>query len=88
MGAAPTRPGGDARGLVEYVVRGLVDHPEAVRVEQVEGGRVVRVHVAPEDRGKVIGRNGRVIQALRALAWVAARGSGGVQVEIAEETRT
>jgi predicted RNA-binding protein YlqC (UPF0109 family) len=54
MGAAPTRPGGDARGLVEYVVRGLVDHPEAVRVEQVEGGRVVRVHVAPEDRGKVI----------------------------------
>ncbi|MDR7569622.1 MAG: KH domain-containing protein [Armatimonadota bacterium] len=75
------------RGLVEYVVRGLVDHPEAVRVEQTEGGRVVRVHVAPEDRGKVIGRNGRVIQALRALARVAARGAGGVQVEIAEENR-
>ncbi|MCS7173897.1 MAG: KH domain-containing protein [Armatimonadetes bacterium] len=74
------------RGLVEYVVRGLVDHPEAVRVEEAEGP-VLRVHVAPEDRGKVIGRQGRVIQALRTLARVAARGAGTVQVEIAEEKR-
>ncbi|MDR5710213.1 MAG: KH domain-containing protein [Armatimonadota bacterium] len=83
--AHATPSGGDVRGLVEYVVRGLVDHPEAVRVEEEE--HVVRVHVAPEDRGKVIGRNGRVIQALRTLARVAARGTGTVQVEIAEESR-
>ncbi len=76
-------PSGDVRGLVEYVVRGVVDHPEAVRVE--EEGTVVRVHVAPEDRGKVIGRGGRVIQALRTLARIAVRGKRSVHVEVVEE---
>ncbi len=78
-------PSGDVRGLVEYVVRGVVDHPEAVRVEEGEEGTVVRVHVAPEDRGKVIGRGGRVIQALRTLARIAVRGKRSVHVEVAEE---
>ncbi len=84
---ASQQPSGrDVRGLLEYVVRGLVDHPEAVRVEEAEDGGLVRVQVAPEDRGKVIGRSGRVIQALRTLARVATRGEKPVHVEIVEES--
>lgn len=78
----------DLRGLVEYVVRGLVDVPEAVRVEEAsgEGGVVLRVHVAPEDRGKVIGRGGRTARALRTLVRAAATRTGErVHVEIVEE---
>jgi predicted RNA-binding protein YlqC (UPF0109 family) len=52
------------------VVRLLVDDPRAVTVEQIEGDGewLLEVNVAPDDRGKVIGRQGRTIAALRALA--------------------
>ena len=52
------------------VVRLLVDDPRAVTVEQIEGDGewLLEVDVAPDDRGKVIGRQGRTIAALRALA--------------------
>jgi len=55
--------------LVEYLARALVDKPEEVRVERVErdGAIVVELRVAPEDVGKVIGRQGRVARALRTL---------------------
>ena len=55
--------------LVAYLARRLVDDPDAVRVEEVEreGAHVLRLHVAREDVGKVIGRQGRVIRALRAV---------------------
>ena len=57
------------RDLVEYVVRSLVADPDAVRVEEVEedGALVLRLHVAPDDVGKVIGRQGRLARALRTL---------------------
>ena len=55
--------------LLEYLARALVDEPDAVRVEQVEeeGALVLRLHVAPDDVGKVIGRQGRVARALRTI---------------------
>lgn len=60
--------------LVEYIVRGLVDHPEEVAVTLVEtdGMTVYEVSVADEDLGKVIGREGRTANALRQLIKAAA----------------
>jgi len=55
--------------LVQFLARGLVDDPDAVRVEAVErdGDLVLQLRVAPEDVGKVIGRNGRMVRALRTV---------------------
>jgi len=56
--------------LLEELARRLVDEPDAVRVEQVEGddgSLVFRLHVAEGDVGKVIGRQGRIARALRTL---------------------
>jgi hypothetical protein len=55
--------------LVEYLARRLVDEPDAVRVEQedTDEGLVLRLHVAPADVGKVIGRQGRIVRALRTI---------------------
>ena len=55
--------------IVEYLARRLVDDPDAVRVEEVEreGAVIVQLHVAPDDVGKVIGRQGRIARALRTL---------------------
>ncbi len=55
--------------LVAYLARQLVDDPDAVRVEEEEreGATVFLLHVAPDDIGKVIGRQGRVARALRAI---------------------
>jgi uncharacterized protein len=55
--------------LVEFLARGLVDDPDSVRVETVErdGELVLQLHVAPEDVGKVIGRHGRMVRALRTV---------------------
>ena len=60
--------------LIEHIVRSLASNPEAVKVTQeVEDGRVIlRLEVAAEDKGKVIGRQGRVAQAMRVLLRVAA----------------
>jgi hypothetical protein len=58
-----------ATDLVQFLARGLVDDPDAVRVEAVEreGDLVLQLRVAPEDVGKVIGRNGRMVRALRTV---------------------
>ena len=55
--------------LVAYLARQLVDDPDAVRVEEEEreDALVLRLHVAKEDVGKVIGRQGRLARALRAI---------------------
>jgi predicted RNA-binding protein YlqC (UPF0109 family) len=60
--------------LIEYIAKCLASNPDAVRVtETVEDGQVIlRLEVAPEDKGKVIGRQGRVAQAMRVLLRVAA----------------
>ncbi len=56
--------------LVAYLAQRLVDDPGAVRVdssEEEDGVVLLRLHVALEDRGKVIGRQGRIVRALRTL---------------------
>ena len=62
------------RDLVEYIVKSIVSYPDEVKVtEENEDGRLVlRIEVAPDDKGKVIGRGGRVAQAIRVLLRVAA----------------
>jgi uncharacterized protein len=75
------------RDLVEYLVRALVEDPEAVSVEELEenGDVVLEVTVADEDLGRVIGRGGRIANALRTLAKAAAaRADKRVIVEILE----
>jgi predicted RNA-binding protein YlqC (UPF0109 family) len=74
-----------AKELVEYVARSLVDDPESVKVTEVEDdqGTVIELHVAEDDMGKVIGRNGSVAKALRTLLKVtAAREGSSVTLEI------
>jgi predicted RNA-binding protein YlqC (UPF0109 family) len=68
--------GGLPKGVLEYVARNIVDDPDGVFVETSErrGGDIeLRLHVSPSDMGKVIGRRGRVAQALRQV--VAAAGT-------------
>jgi predicted RNA-binding protein YlqC (UPF0109 family) len=68
--------GGIPKGVLEYVARNIVDDPDGVFVETSErrGGDVeLRLHVSPSDMVKVIGRRGRVAQALRQV--VAAAGT-------------
>jgi predicted RNA-binding protein YlqC (UPF0109 family) len=62
------------RDLVEYLTRALVDDPEAVSVEEVEedGDLVLEITVAEEDVGRVIGRGGRIANAIRTVAKAAA----------------
>jgi uncharacterized protein len=64
--------------LVEYVARSLVDDPTQVKVDQVKaGGKIIlELRVAKEDMGRVIGKSGRVANALRMLLRVAAAREG------------
>lgn len=59
----------DLKGLIEIVARALADEPDAVRVRESErrGATVYELQVAPQDLGRVIGRQGRTAAALRAL---------------------
>jgi len=73
------------RDLVEFIARALVDHPEAVVVREVEAERsiVIEVTVAPDDVGKIIGRQGRIVNALRTVVRAAAIRTGKrVTVEV------
>ena len=73
--------------LVLYLAQKIVEDPATVRVEEIEsnGDLILRLHVADADRGKVIGRRGRMVQSLRTLARAAgARSDRRVLLEIAE----
>ena len=65
---------GTMRDLIEYIARALVDNPEDVQVtEEQQGDRLVlHLLVAEPDMGKVIGKQGRIAQAMRTLLKVAA----------------
>ena len=67
------------KDLLEYLARGLVEHPDEVRVQESEeedGSVVLELSVAEDDYGSVIGRGGRTAQALRTVVKVAASKSG------------
>ncbi len=72
---------------LEHLVRGIVDHPEDVRVDMLSGrrGRTLEVRVHPDDLGKVIGRRGRTAKALRTV--VAGVGGRGVRVDVVDVDR-
>jgi predicted RNA-binding protein YlqC (UPF0109 family) len=73
--------------LLEFIARGLVDEPEAVRVEELDeaDALVLRLHVAEGDVGKVIGRQGRIARALRTIVRAgSAREGRRVVLEIAD----
>ena len=76
------------RELLEYIARGLVDHPDEVRVTEVtehDGTVVLELSVDEDDYGSVIGRRGRTAQALRTVIKAAAtRGHRRVFVDIVD----
>jgi uncharacterized protein len=76
-----------AATVLEYVAKAIVDEPDSVRVETEDGrhGPTLRLHVAQGDMGKVIGRRGRVAQAIRSLVRAAGSRDGtDVQVDIVD----
>ena len=66
------------KALTEYIAKSLVDHPEEVLVDEVRHGNRVTLElsVAKDDMGRVIGRGGRVANAIRTLLRVAAERDG------------
>lgn len=72
---------------LEHLVRGIVDHPDDVRVNLVttRRGRTLEVHVHPDDLGKVIGRGGRTATALRTV--MSGIGGRGVRVDVVDTDR-
>ncbi|MCE9671296.1 KH domain-containing protein [Myxococcus stipitatus] len=76
--------------LLTYLARALVDQPDQVglRMSDVDGARLFELKVAPEDVGKVIGRDGRTVNALRTLLNAAAQKAGQkVRLEILDDRR-
>ncbi|NMA96061.1 MAG: KH domain-containing protein [Clostridiales bacterium] len=60
--------------LVKYIAKALVDNPNEVEVNEIEGEQsvIVELRVAPEDMGKVIGKQGRIAKAIRTVVKAAA----------------
>ncbi len=60
--------------LVEFLAKSLVDNPDLVEVKEVEGSQslIIELSVAPEDMGKVIGKQGRIAKAIRTVVKAAA----------------
>ncbi|MCD6083801.1 RNA-binding protein [Candidatus Aerophobetes bacterium] len=76
------------REFVEYMVKRIVDNPDEVQVQEVKAEKVIllEIRVAKEDMGKVIGKGGRVANALRTLVGAAAaKIKKRVMVEILED---
>ena len=70
--------GATARAVLEYIAREVASDPDGVVIEVDDSGRTLRlrVHVAPDDMGRMIGRRGRVAQAIRTLVRVAGSRDG------------
>ena len=69
---------------LEHLVKGIVDHPEAVQVDMLSGrrGKTLEVRVHPDDLGKVIGRGGRTAKALRQV--MTGVGGRGLRVDVVD----
>lgn len=73
--------------LVEYIAKTLVDHPEELRITEIEGERTIvfELRCNPEDVGKIIGKSGKTIGAIRTLlSTVAARQNRRAVLEVVE----
>ncbi len=73
--------------LLLYMAKNLVDNPDAVTVQEIDGedGKVLELHVAQSDMGKVIGRQGRIAKEIRTIIKTVAQRSGEkVTVEIVD----
>ena len=78
---------GNMKELLTYIARNLVEHPDAVSVTEYPGAdeTVLELRVAPEDMGKVIGRQGRIAKEIRTLMRSVAQKNGTkVSVEIVD----
>jgi predicted RNA-binding protein YlqC (UPF0109 family) len=61
--------------LIEFIVKAIVDDPGSVAVRERDGGRLLELETAPDDRGRVIGRQGRVAKAMRAVLGASSHGA-------------
>jgi uncharacterized protein len=75
-------PTSGAAELVEFIARSIVTNPDAVRVRE-QSGRLLELETSPEDRGRVIGRQGRVAKAMR-LVLAASRSGAEHRLDIVD----
>jgi len=77
-----SKPDGALRPALEHLVKGIVEHPDDVRVRMIDGrrGQRLEVRVHPDDLGTVIGRGGRTAKALRQV--ITSIGGRAVRVDI------
>jgi predicted RNA-binding protein YlqC (UPF0109 family) len=82
----PIAQGENMKELIEYIAKSIVDEPDEVKVDEEtdeEGLLTLKLQVADEDKGRVIGKQGRIAEAMRALLRVkAAKASARVRLEI------
>ena len=79
--------GGTAKAVLAYLAENIVDDHDSIELDVEEGRRgiTLRLHVAPDDMGKVIGRRGRVAQAIRTIVRAAGEKDGiDAQVDIVD----
>ncbi len=69
--------------LLEFIAKAIVDDADAVHVRETDGGRLLELETAQDDRGRVIGRQGRVAKALRAVVG-ASRHGRDVRIDIVD----
>ncbi|MNP23709.1 hypothetical protein D3C76_1164270 [compost metagenome] len=75
------------KNLLEYIVKNLVQFPEQVEINEVEAGErlVLKLKVAKEDMGRIIGKEGRIIKSIREIIYAyAMKGSQKVSVDVEE----
>jgi predicted RNA-binding protein YlqC (UPF0109 family) len=72
-----------AAELVAFLAKGIVNNPDAVNVRESDGGRLLELETAQDDRGRVIGRQGRVAKAMRAVLG-ASRDGADCRLEIVD----
>jgi predicted RNA-binding protein YlqC (UPF0109 family) len=69
--------------LIEFIAKAIVSDKDAVAVREVDGGRMLELETADDDRGRVIGRQGRVAKAMRAVLG-ASRDGSNVRLDIVD----